>query len=62
MEKLREMVKGMNNDNLLHAWETLRASTEIGVMAVNAIVETELESRGVIKLNEDTFEYEIMGI
>lgn len=60
MKKLREHVKGMKNEELFTLWQLAVVSSEIPVLAVSAIIEAELERRGLIKLNEDTFEYEIL--
>ena len=62
MEKVREMIKTATNEKLLEMWkkdETSGLSNE--AIAVNAIIETELELRGLIKLNEETFEYEMLA-
>ena len=61
MEKVREMIKNANDKQLLEMWEELaKKNMEVSDMAVSAIIETELESRNIIKLNEDTFEYELV--
>lgn len=61
MEKVRNLVKGADSKTLLEMWEELaKKNMENSDMAVCAIIETELENRGLIKLNEDTFEYEIL--
>ncbi len=61
MEKIREMIKNANDKQLLEMWEELaKKNMEVSDMAVSAIIETELESRNIIKLNEDTFEYELV--
>lgn len=61
MKKVREMIRRSDNKTLLEIWEELaKKNMENSDMAVCAIIETELENRGLIKLNEDTFEYEIL--
>ena len=61
MEKIREMIKNANDKQLLEMWEELaKKNMEVSDMAVSAIIETELENRNIIKLNEDTFEYELV--
>ena len=61
MKQVREIIKNANNKQLLEMWEEL-AKKNMGNtdIAVSAIIETELESRNIIKLNEDTFEYELV--
>lgn len=59
-DKIREYVKNESNEKLLEAWKSSRKDLSVPGIAVNAIMETELEQRGLIKLNEDTYEYEIM--
>ena len=61
MEKIREMIKNANDKQLLEMWEELaKKNMENTDIAVSAIIEAELESRNIIKLNEDTFEYELV--
>ena len=61
MEKIREMIKNANDKQLLEMWEELaKKNMENTDIAVSAIIETELENRNIIKLNEDTFEYELV--
>ena len=61
MKHVREMIKNANNKQLLEMWEELaKKNMENTDIAVSAIIETELESRNIIKLNEDTFEYELV--
>ena len=61
MKKVREMIKSANDKQLLEMWEELaKKNMENTDIAVSAIIETELESRNIIKLNEDTFEYELV--
>ena len=61
MEKIREMIKNANDKQLLEMWEELaKKNMEVSDMAVSAIIETELEERNIIKLNEETFEYELV--
>lgn len=61
MEKVREMIKKADNKTLLEMYEELaKKNMETVDMAVSAIIETELESRNLIKLNGDTFEYEFV--
>ena len=40
--------------------ELAKKNMENTDIAVSAIIETELENRNIIKLNEDTFEYELV--
>lgn len=61
MKQVREMIKNANDKQLLEMWEELaKKNIENTDIAVSAIIETELESRNIIKLNEDTFEYELV--
>lgn len=61
MNKVREIIKNANDNQLLEMWEELAKShMENEALAVSAIIETELEARNIIKLNEDTFEYELV--
>ena len=61
MKQVREMIKNANDKQLLEMWEELaKKNMEVSDMAVSAIIETELENRNIIKLNEDTFEYELV--
>ena len=55
------MIKNANDKQLLEMWEELaKKNMENTDIAVSAIIETELENRNIIKLNEDTFEYELV--
>ena len=61
MEKVRNLVKGADNQTLLEMYEALaKKNMENSDIAVSAIIETELEKRGLITLSEDTFEYEVL--
>lgn len=61
MTKVRELIRKSDSKTLLEMWEELaKKNMENSDMAVCAIIETELENRGLIRLNEDTFEYEIL--
>ena len=61
MKQVREMIKNANDKQLLEMWEELaKKNMENTDIAVSSIIETELESRNIIKLNEDTFEYELV--
>ena len=61
MKQVREMIKSANDKQLLEMWEELaKKNMENTDIAVSAIIETELENRNIIKLNEDTFEYELV--
>lgn len=61
MTKVRELIRKSDSKTLLEMWKELaKKNTENSDMAVCAIIETELENRGLIRLNEDTFEYEIL--
>ena len=58
-EKVRELIKKSDRKTLLEMWKALaKKNMENSDIAVSAIIETELENRGLIRLNEDTFEYE----
>ena len=61
MKQVREMIKNANDKQLLEMWEELaKKNMENTDIAVSAIIETEQENRNIIKLNEDTFEYELV--
>ena len=61
MEKIREMIKNANDKQLLEMWEELAKKNKVvSYMLANIIIETELEERNIIKLNEETFEYELV--
>lgn len=61
MNKVRNMIKNSTDKQLLEMWQELqKKEMENEEIAVNAIIETELEEREIIRLNEDTFEYEII--
>ena len=61
MKQVRKMIKNANDKQLLEMWEELaKKNMENTDIAVSAIIETELENRNIIKLNEDTFEYELV--
>ena len=61
MNKVRNMIKNSTDKQLLEMWQELqKKEMENEEIAVNAIIETELEERKLIQLNEDTFEYEII--
>lgn len=61
MKQVREMIKNANDKQLLEMWEELaKKNMENTDIAVSAIIATELESRNIIKFNEDTFEYELV--
>ena len=61
MKQVREMIKSANDKQLLEMWEELaKKNMENTDIAVSAIIETELENRNIIKLNENTFEYELV--
>lgn len=61
MKQVREMIKSANDKQLLEMWEELaKKNMENTDIAVSAIIEAELENRNIIKLNEDTFEYELV--
>lgn len=61
MDKIRSNIKGQSDDMLLSTWKQTKDSTDTASIAVNSVLETELEERGLIKLNDDTFEYEIVS-
>ena len=61
MNKVREMIKNANDKQLLEMWEELaKMNMDNESIAVSAIIETELEERSIIRLNEETFEYELV--
>ena len=61
MNKVREMIKNSNDKQLLEMWEELaKMNMDNESIAVSAIIETELEERNIIRLNEETFEYELV--
>lgn len=61
MEKVRTLVKTASDNTLLEMWEALsKNNMDNADIAVSSIIETELENREIIRLNEDTFEYEIV--
>lgn len=61
MEKVRKLIRTSDSKTLLEMWEELaKKNMENSDMAVCAIIETELENRGLIRLNENTFEYEVL--
>jgi len=59
MEKVRHLIKTSDNKTLLEMWATSRRDRTIGGMAVNVLLEAELEYRGVIAMNQVTMEYEV---
>ena len=59
MEKIRKLIKDAKGNTLLEMWKESKEDMSNEAIAVTAIIETELEKRGLIKLNEETFEYEI---
>ena len=59
-EKIRKTIKETTNKQLLEMWEISKQDMSNEAIAVNAIIEAELESRNIIKFNEDTFEYEFV--
>lgn len=61
MDKIRNNVQGQSDDMLLSAWKMNKDNTDTASIAVNVALETELENRGLIKLNDDTFEYEVVS-
>lgn len=60
MDQIRHETKEASDEMLMVIWKANQNSVDLTAMALNAIVETELENRGLIKLNEDTMEYEIL--
>lgn len=60
MEEVREMIKSATNERLLEIWKRDVSKLSNEEIAVNAIVEAELETRNLIKLNEETFEYDVI--
>lgn len=61
MEKVRKLIRTSDSKTLLEMWgELAKKNMENSDMAVCAIIETELENRGLIRFNENTFEYEVL--
>lgn len=58
MEKIRGLVKTSTDTMLFEMWETSKQDMTVAGIATNAIIEAELEHRGLIALNEETMEYE----
>lgn len=61
MERVRTLVKGATDEQLMQMWVQDTSELDNNEIAINAIIEAELEKRNLIKLNEDTFEYEILA-
>lgn len=61
-DTIKSLVKKATNENLKEMYVELQ-SREMSMedIAVMTAIETELESRGIIKLNEESFEYEFMA-
>ena len=61
MKTVRNMIKNATDKQLLEMWQELqKKDMDNEEIAVNAIIETELEERNIIQFNEDTFEYELV--
>lgn len=60
-ERIKNLVNGSNAETLKQMYIELKNS-ELNTedIAVMTAIETELENRGIIALNEDTFEYEFV--
>jgi len=60
MEKIRELVRATTDKMLLEMWETSKQDMTNEGIATNVIIEAELEHRSLIRLNEETMEYEVL--
>lgn len=60
MEAIRNLVKQGNNKTLLEMWEQSKIDMSVEGIAVNTIIESELEQRNLIVLDEETMEYKIL--
>lgn len=58
-QKIKELVAAAADKTLMEMRQSLEDSMEIESLAVKTAIETELEKRGLIRFNEDTFEYEM---
>lgn len=58
-QKIKELVATAADKTLMEMRQSLEGSMEIESLAVKTAIETELEKRGLIRFNEDTFEYEM---
>lgn len=60
-ENIKKLVSGANNETLKEMYAELKNSNlTVEEIAVMTAIETELENRGIITLNEETFEYELV--
>lgn len=60
-ENIKKLVSGANNETLKEMYTELKNSDlTVEEIAVMTAIETELENRGIIALNEETFEYELV--
>jgi hypothetical protein len=64
-EKMKAMVKTANDQTLLTAYKLLiedfDENSDFSKTLTHSVLTNELESRNLIKFNEDTFEYEIVA-
>lgn len=58
-QKIKELVAAAADKTLMEMRQSLEGSMEIEALAVKTAIETELEKRGLLRFNEDTFEYEM---
>lgn len=59
-QRIKENVKTATDEILFDIYNELEDKFEIEEMVVRNAVEGELEDRGLIRWNEETFEYEIV--
>ena len=58
-QKIQSLISQQSTDSLKEMYrDILTQGTEIETLVVRGALECELEDRGVIRFNEDTFEYE----
>lgn len=53
MQQIRDMAKYASDNGLLEAWEENKNNLSNEGIAINAILETELERRGLIDVKEE---------
>jgi len=59
-QKIKESIKTATNETLFDIYNELEDKFEVEEMVVRNAVEGELEDRGLIRWNEETFEYEVV--
>lgn len=59
-DMIRRETKEASDEVLMGVWKANQSNMNVEALALSAIIEAELENRGVIKLNEETMEYEIL--